>query len=338
MTSLVINEAGIREEIIAPILRRPHYSFRGLHDIRYEVTLAYPHDSLGRKKKSDPVLIGKPDYICRAGGRVPWTIEAKAPQPISKDDVEQAYTYAKHPEVRGVYFCLCNGVEFRVYDTNSDPSVPPILVLTDLEDAERCANHLRNLLGPDSLLARHALIAADTQPAIGQGLRSYVEIVGGRIAHKENTLKLPVLTGFTISVIGGAIQRVDDGSLMVVFEGRAPYLSVQELLDRLGLKRVEAYTESKQLSTDSAAPTVFSANMTAIFPEGEQLTDISSNTSIVLGRPLKAEIRFTATGALNGTTFGGAFQLDCTYRDGATADSPILTSLSSFGDFEFLLR
>ena len=104
MTSPVTNEAGIREEIIAPILRRLQYSSRGPHDIRYELTLAYPHDSLGRKKKSDPVLIGKPDYICRAGGRVPWTIEAKAPQPITKDDVEQAYTYAKHPEVRGGIF------------------------------------------------------------------------------------------------------------------------------------------------------------------------------------------------------------------------------------------
>jgi hypothetical protein len=55
MTESLTNEAGVREEIIAPILRSLNYSSSGPNDVRYEVMLAYPHDSLGRKKRTDPL-------------------------------------------------------------------------------------------------------------------------------------------------------------------------------------------------------------------------------------------------------------------------------------------
>jgi hypothetical protein len=42
----------------------------------------------------------------------------------------------------------------------------------------------------------------------GRGLLSFAQIVGGKIVHRQNTANLAPLIGFTISVIGGAIQRV----------------------------------------------------------------------------------------------------------------------------------
>ena len=334
MNERLTNEAGVREEIIAPILRALDYGSGMANDVRYEVMLVYPHDHLGRKKKKDPLLIGKPDYICRAGGRVSWTIEAKPPLPISVDDIEQAYTYAKHPEVRAVYFCICNGLEFRVYDTNCDPTVPPVLVVVGCDDTPRAAQILSQLLSAQALLSRHATSVADTQPSIGPGLLSFAQIVGGKIVHRHNTANLAPLIGFTISVIGGAIQRVDDGTLMAYFEGRPPYLGIQKTLDDLGLNKVEAYSDARELSTDPASPTIFRARAAASFPKGQQMLDLTTHTYKVLTRTLNAEIDFEAAGYLVSSLFGGYFRLACTYKDDSSLDFQLISN----GVFEFQLR
>jgi Type I restriction enzyme R protein N terminus (HSDR_N) len=334
MNDKITNEAGVREEIVAPILRALDYGSSTQNDVRYEMMLVYPHDLLGRKKKTDPLLIGKPDYICRAGGRVSWTIEAKPPVPISNDDIQQAYTYAKHPEVRAVYFCICNGLEFRVYDTNSDPTVPPILVVTRCHETQQAAQALSPLLSAQALLSRHAAAVADTQPAIGLGLLSFAQIVGGKIVHRQNTANLAPLIGFTISVIGGAIQRVDDGTLMAYFEGRPPYLGIQKTIDDLGLNKVEAYSDARELSTDPALPTIFRAKAAASFPEGQQMLDLTTHTYKVLARTLNVEIDFEAAGSLNARRFAGDFRLACTYKD----DSSLNVQLISRGEFEFQLQ
>jgi hypothetical protein len=70
------------------------------------LSLRYPKASLGRKNpKKDPELRGRADYICKIDDSVQWIIEAKPAQDITINDIEQAYTYANHPEVRAVYFC-----------------------------------------------------------------------------------------------------------------------------------------------------------------------------------------------------------------------------------------
>jgi predicted type IV restriction endonuclease len=100
MSSRTLSEAAVREEIISPILRALHYSSNGENDVRYGLSLRYPHDVLGRKNPvSDRRIRGVADYLCRAGRTVPWIIEAKPAEPITDDDVEQAYSYAKHPEI-----------------------------------------------------------------------------------------------------------------------------------------------------------------------------------------------------------------------------------------------
>ena len=80
-----------------------------------EQSLRYPRKFLGRKDLSkDPELRGKADYILEAKRKVRWVLEAKAPDgQITQDDIEQAWSYANHPEVRAVYFVLCNGAHSR---------------------------------------------------------------------------------------------------------------------------------------------------------------------------------------------------------------------------------
>ena len=98
-----MNETDVREEFVTPLLRSLGYRSGGTHNVIRELSLRYPRDSLGRKKPTDPLLRGKADYICEADRRIRWVVEAKAPEEdLGSDDVEQAYTYARHPEVRAV--------------------------------------------------------------------------------------------------------------------------------------------------------------------------------------------------------------------------------------------
>ena len=97
-----LNEADVREEIIAPLIRELGYQSASAHNVFREQSLRYPRIYSGRKgAQKDFVLRGKADYIREAGGAVRWVIEAKAPAcPINADDIEQAWTYANHPGVR----------------------------------------------------------------------------------------------------------------------------------------------------------------------------------------------------------------------------------------------
>jgi hypothetical protein len=102
VTGLPRNEAAVRKETIAAILKALDYRYRGDNDIRYELARRYPGDLLGRKKSIDSPIRGKADYVCIAGGRGAWALEAKpSGRPITEDDIEQAFTHAQHPEVRG---------------------------------------------------------------------------------------------------------------------------------------------------------------------------------------------------------------------------------------------
>ena len=240
------NEAAVREEVIAPLLVALGYRSGTSNDIRYELSLRYPKDFLGRKKpERDRDLRGKADYVCTAGGRVRWTIEAKPEgSGITDDDVEQAYTYARHPEVRAVYFCLCDGRRFDVYATEAAPDIGAVRSI-DPSNPNDAAKSLESLLGSTSLLARFAVVAADSRRRIGPGLQSFAQIMGGRIAYDEST-SFEALRGLTISITGGAIQRVDD-RLHAYWEGQAPYTSIQRSIQSLGLNRVEAFSDSPEM-------------------------------------------------------------------------------------------
>src|SRR5690606_15162772 len=114
------NETDVREEVLAPLIRMLGYRSGSKDNVVREQSLRYPRAFLGRKNtKKDPILRGKADYILEVGSTVRWVIEAKSPDvEIDFDSVEQAYTYANHPEIRAVYFALCNGKRFVVFQTN----------------------------------------------------------------------------------------------------------------------------------------------------------------------------------------------------------------------------
>jgi len=342
--SAPLSEAAVREEIIAPILRSLHYQSGGENDIRYELPLQYPRDFLGRKKpQTDPPIRGKADYVCYAGGRVAWTIEAKpSGAEISVNDIEQAYTYARHPEVRSVYFCLCNGLEFRVYVTDGSPDQPILTV--DPRNRKAAVRSLRPLLGPAALLHRFAHAAASTLPPIGPGLTSFAQILRGSIAYERWTPEAPHMNGMTISVTGGAIQRINSNSLHAYWEAQAPHTAVQQSLERLGLTRVDAYSTAAELSSRVDVPTVFEVKTTTVIPQGERLWNLQKHEEIMLPVPIECYLTARATGVLSGSIFTGRFELHNVYvvkhwpTTKQRPESRQSFEMTGIGEFEFQLR
>ena len=304
-----LNETDVREEIIAPLLRRLGYRSGSQNNIIREQSLRYPRLSLGRKDtKKDPELRGKADYILEVDKRLRWVIEAKAPDAtLNNDEVEQAWTYANHPEVRAIYFALCNGRTFVLYRTVHSPDAPPILSLV-YERFDQDFHLVEGILGRDALLRDFPSIEPDVSLPIAPGLRSIARITGGVVRFEENSLALPVLSELQAVVEEGAVERNERGGLIAFLKARVPIRSLQELNERLGLSTFEMSTLDNQLSLDSHAPTVLVYENTVTLPKGEQLLDLASWRQVELPMNIQCHVRAEAKGSYRDGVFSGSFE------------------------------
>lgn len=116
-------EDAVREEIVVPIIKGLGYSANEPNQIIRSRKLLHPFVSIGSKRKDIYII---PDYLFEVEGRPAWILDAKAPtEEITKShNVEQAYSYAIHSEVRVNFFALCNGKEFVLYNIQK---IEPIL-------------------------------------------------------------------------------------------------------------------------------------------------------------------------------------------------------------------
>lgn len=303
-----LNEADVREEIVAPLLRALNYRAGTQNNIVREQPLNYPRAFLGKKKKSDPILRGRADYICEVKNNVRWVIETKAPAAIlDSDSIEQGWSYANHPEVRAVYFCLTNGRHFKVFQTNKGPDAPPILEW-DYHNMEESFGKIQNLLGPDSIIREHPTYHVDVGEPIGQGLRSIVRITNGFIIYETNSLNIPALTEMITTITDGSIEHDENGRMEAHVETLVPFQSLQELNQRLGLHSMILRSEDKAISSDPARPTRFHSIREVILPQGEKVLNLTiwQKQSLPCNIPVRAET--TGIGALQGHTFSGQFR------------------------------
>jgi hypothetical protein len=116
-------EDAVREEIVVPIIKGLGYTADKPNQIIRSRKLLHPYVSIGSQKKDIYII---PDYLFEVDGRPAWVLDAKAPTEtiIKSKNVEQAYSYAIHSEVRVNFFALCNGKEFALYDIQK---IDPIL-------------------------------------------------------------------------------------------------------------------------------------------------------------------------------------------------------------------
>jgi len=305
-----LNETDVREEILAPLVRRLGYRSGTENNVIREQSLRYPRLFLGRKdSKKDPHLRGKADYILEAGGKIRWVIEAKAPDSeINIDEIEQAWTYANHPEVRAVYFVLSNGKKVLIYQTNRGPSVGPLLTINyDQLNDQSYYQQIENILSPASVLRDHPQCEIDTGRPLGTGLRSFARITNGLVRYERNSLGIPVLNELQTSIAEGAVERDEEGRLVAFVKTIGPSRSLQELNERLGLTSFEMISADAVLSSNSDQPTIFDYYHTVKFPAGEELLDLSTWRHITLPSNLTCEVAAKAAGFLSDNTFSGVF-------------------------------
>jgi hypothetical protein len=303
-----MNEADVREEVLAPIIRALGYGTGTEHDVVREQSLRYPRLFLGRKNANkDLELRGRADYILESSGRVRWVLEAKAPQvAIEIDDIEQAWTYANHAEVRAVYFALSNGHEFQIFRTTDQPNRGSVLSIAYTDLPGRWAD-LANLLAPLSIARDFPNIVVDMSQSLGPGLRSFARITSGLIRYGQNSIRHPVLAQLQSAIADGSIERAEGGGLVVYLSTQSLLRSLQELNEKLGLNKFEMRSTSERLSVQPDEPDVFEYVATVTLPAGSKVLDMQTWSEIVLPVNVNCTVSATACGFLQGGRYGGTF-------------------------------
>ena len=158
-----IKEDAVRELVIVPILNRLGYPPTGSIRVTRSKTLRHPFIRVGRQKHRVTTI---PDYTLYVSDKPCFVLDAKAPKEsvVSEEHVQQAYSYAVHPEVRCDEFGLCNGRELSIFSTSQ---VEPLLHLK-FEDFEEHWESIEKLLGP-RYLAKPSL--RDFAPDFGTALK-----------------------------------------------------------------------------------------------------------------------------------------------------------------------
>ncbi|MDR3112231.1 MAG: type I restriction enzyme HsdR N-terminal domain-containing protein, partial [Elusimicrobiota bacterium] len=104
-------EDSVREVIILPLLESLGYKQK-------DIVRSKSFKLKAGSTRKEIILI--PDYLLKIDGKYACVLDAKAPGKdiLRGDTVEQVYSYAAHPEIRSVYFALCNGREFSLFKTS----------------------------------------------------------------------------------------------------------------------------------------------------------------------------------------------------------------------------
>jgi hypothetical protein len=142
-------EDSVREEIIAPILKKLGYSVSGSNKIIRSRSLVHPYVAIGSKQNKINIV---PDYILEIDGSVEVVIDAKSPniELQNTKHAEQVYSYAIHPEVRATLYALCNGKEWIIWEIDRFEPILKININEIINDFHKLEKFLKptNVLNP----------------------------------------------------------------------------------------------------------------------------------------------------------------------------------------------
>lgn len=140
-------EDSVREVIITPILSRLGYHPTGDQVVVRSKKLNQPFIYVGTRRHPVTTI---PDYTLYFQGRPVLVLDAKSPSEsvTSPANVQQAYSYAIHPEIRVNHFALCNGRRLALYSVEKADAILNI----PYEEFEKCWNEIEKHLAPKYLL------------------------------------------------------------------------------------------------------------------------------------------------------------------------------------------
>ncbi|OWW23113.1 restriction endonuclease [Zobellia sp. OII3] len=145
-------EDSVREEIVLPIIKGLGYSANKPNQIIRSRNLIHPFVAIGSQKKKIYII---PDYLFEVNDKPSWILDAKSPTEsiIKSKNVEQAYSYAIHPEIRARFFSLCNGKEFVLYSVdNFEP-----LMHFQIQAIPLYWENLKAILSPKNVFSTNSL-------------------------------------------------------------------------------------------------------------------------------------------------------------------------------------
>ena len=167
-------EDAVREVIITPLLTNLGYSPSGPNRVVRSKSLSHPFIYAGTRKVPVTLI---PDYTLLNEQKVLLVLDAKRPTEsvVSRENVQQVYSYAIHPEVKCQNFALCNGKELAVFSVDDSEPLLVLPITRFLSDWEEIKRHLspRNLRHP--MLRRFA-------PDFGCALGRLGLIKGGKVS------------------------------------------------------------------------------------------------------------------------------------------------------------
>jgi len=118
-------EDSVRELIIAPMITKLGYLPSGSTRVIRSNTLRHPFIRVGTRNHPVTTI---PDYTFVFEDKPLFVFDAKAPNQniLDTGHIQQAYSYAIHPEVRCEEFGLCNGKELVIFSVAQEK---PLLYL-----------------------------------------------------------------------------------------------------------------------------------------------------------------------------------------------------------------
>ena len=317
------NEQDVREEIAIPFLKALGYQSGTSNNIERERGLRYSALQLGRKKPNDAPLPlgGRADYLLTVAGQGRWILETKPPdQEISIDDIDQAISYSRHPEVSGQYAALLNGLRFILfYSTQTSNDAP--LVDLHISTPEELARHLEGVLSPAAVKRDCKTPMVDLRRPLAEGYRGEAEIVGGWNKHlaievepipgfpAEATAamkeQLAKAVGVQSTVKSGRIWRDKASRIRAQIAWHSPHEEMKPFLDAAGLDQFEYVCLGDMISTNPEKPSVFEILSSFEIREGQVLYDLFEWKSQVSGFDASTVWQGQATGYLDGNDFVG---------------------------------
>lgn len=325
-----MNESDVRGEVLDPLLHRLGYAMTGSAFIRREHPLKYPYLYLGRKKPGkDLELRGNADYTLEVAGHARWTLEAKSPnQALDEDVLQQAWSYAIHPEVQSSYFAISNGRSFMLYSTSAAWGAPP-LISCSYSDLDTRFEEVEAFLGPAQLARRHPNHLLSAGRPLGPNLRAFERVATGTISYTKSSLAIPMLNEMQISIIDGDIRRDSFGRIEANLLTRGPFRGIQERVDELGLQWQKYVTDDERLAVSPDAPTVLQYEADMILPIAMDLTTFRPTALAV---PIRVKISAKAIGHLFNDVFSGEFLAEMAFHFGED-----VLPVSNEGTFEIRL-
>lgn len=154
LNSRSFKEDSVREELVLPLLKQLGYKASGSARINRSRKLEHPFVVIGSKKHKIQIY---PDYTLEVDGEPAFVLDAKAPgEDIHRgQNVEQAFSYAIHPDVRTSLYALCNGHELIVFHISQNAAVLSVA----LSEIDKKWDAIVALVGPNAFRKKSVFAA-----------------------------------------------------------------------------------------------------------------------------------------------------------------------------------